>query len=280
MKFKIPWSAFHLTYYKQFIRFLRDLFISRSLIINLAKNDFKSRYLQNYLGILWAFIQPTTMILIFWFVFEVGFKSIPVDNFPFILWLITGMIPWFFFSESLQSATQSILSNTFLVKKIVFRVALLPIIQIISALTVHIFFLIFAMGMFLYYGFTPTLYWIQIIYYLFASIVLILGLSWLSSSIIVFFRDLGQIITMLIQFGFWLTPIFWSMKILPDKYHTIIEANPIYYLVEGYRDSFIYQVWFWEKPGLTLHYWIITITIFIIGAIVFRKLRPHFADVL
>lgn len=269
-----------MTYYKQFIRFLRDLFISRSLIINLAKNDFKSRYLQNYLGILWAFIQPTTMILIFWFVFEVGFKSIPVDNFPFILWLITGMIPWFFFSESLQSATQSILSNTFLVKKIVFRVALLPIIQIISALTVHIFFLIFAMGMFLYYGFTPTLYWIQIIYYLFASIVLILGLSWLSSSIIVFFRDLGQIITMLIQFGFWLTPIFWSMKILPDKYHTIIEANPIYYLVEGYRDSFIYQVWFWEKPGLTLHYWIITITIFIIGAIVFRKLRPHFADVL
>ena len=269
-----------MNYLKTVYRFLRDIYKSKRLLIDLAKNDFKSRYMGNYLGVLWAFVQPLTMIAIFWFVFQVGFKSMPVDNFPFILWLMAGMVPWFFFAESLQSATQSILSNSFLVKKVVFRVSLLPIIQIISALTIHLFFIVFTLGMFLYYGFTPTLYWLQIPYYLLCTIVLVLGISWITSSVIVFFRDLGQIIAMVIQFGFWLTPIFWPMKILPEKYHGIMQYNPAYYLVEGYRDSLIYNVWFWEKPGLTLQYWVITVLFFLLGAVVFRKLRPHFADVL
>jgi len=190
------------------------------------------------------------------------------------------MVPWFFFSESLQSATQSILSNSFLVKKVVFRVSLLPIIQIISALTIHMFFIVFMFGMFLYYGYTPTLYWLQIFYYLFCTIILVLGISWITSSVIVFFRDLGQIISMVIQFGFWLTPIFWSMKILPKEYHGVMQYNPAYYLVEGYRDSLIYNTWFWEKVDLGIQFWIITLLFFFGGAVVFRKLRPHFADVL
>ena len=234
----------------------------------------------SYLGILWAFVQPMAMILIFWFVFQVGFKSMPVDNFPFILWLMAGMIPWFFFAEGLQNATQSVVSNSFLVKKIVFRVSLLPIIQIISALAIHLFFVLFLLGMFMYYGHMPTLYWLQIPYYLLSTVVLILGLSWFTSAVVVFFRDLSQVIAMVIQFGFWLTPIFWSLKIIPEKYHAIIQYNPVYYLIEGYRDSLIYQVWFWERAGASLQYWLITAVIFFGGAVVFRRLRPHFADVL
>ena len=153
-----------LNFLKTFYRFLRDILKNKKLLIDLAKNDFKARYLGNYLGILWAFVQPIATIMIFWFVFQVGFKSMPVDNFPFILWLMAGMVPWFFFAESLQSATQSILSNSFLVKKVVFRVSLLPIIQIISALTIHIFFIVFMFVMFVYYGFEPTIYWLQIFY--------------------------------------------------------------------------------------------------------------------
>ena len=111
-------------------------------------------------------------------------------------------------------------------------------------------------------------------------LVFILGLTWITSAVVVFFRDLGQIITMFIQFFFWLTPIIWSFKIVPLKYQYIIEYNPIYYIVEGYRDSLIYNVWFWEKSTLSIQYWIITMIIFFSGAIIFRKLRPHFADVL
>ena len=106
---------------KEFIfAFLYDLISSRQLLWDLTKKDLKQRYLGSYLGILWAFIQPTISVLIFWFVFQVGFKAMPIDNFPFVLWLVCGMFPWFYFSDGLVGATNSIAANSFLVKKVVF----------------------------------------------------------------------------------------------------------------------------------------------------------------
>jgi len=265
---------------QQFIGFLRDIIGSWRIILELTSNDFQLRYMGSYLGMLWAFVQPIVTVMIFWFVFELGFKSMPVDNFPFILWLMSGMFPWFFFSEGLANATNAIIDNGHLVKKVVFRVSVLPIIKILSALFIHIFFIVFLMGMFWTYGYAFSIYNIQILYYLFASIVLLLGLSWFTSSLIVFVRDTGQIIAMFIQFGFWLTPIFWSLKIIPLKYHSILQLNPMYYIVEGYRNSFIYHIWFWEDINMTIYFWSITLILFICGAVMFKKLRPHFADVL
>ncbi|MCK5505603.1 MAG: ABC transporter permease [Thermodesulfovibrionia bacterium] len=232
------------------------------------------------MGLLWAFIHPSITILIFWFVFQVGFKSTPVDNFPFILWIMAGMIPWFFFSESLSNATYSIIENSFMVKKVVFRVSILPIIKILSALFIHLFFIGVLFVMFAVYGYVPNIYNLQVLYYLFATIVFLMGLSWITSSLVIFLKDIGQMVNMVLQFGFWLTPIFWSIKILPEKYQFIMKLNPIFYLIEGYRNSFIYKVWFWEHYILTLYFWSVTLVIIILGTVLFRKLRPHFADVL
>jgi lipopolysaccharide transport system permease protein/teichoic acid transport system permease protein len=260
--------------------FLKAIFQSKTLLWSLTKNEFKQKYIGNILGIFWAFIQPAAMIGIFWFVFQVGFKSKPVDNFPFILWLVAGMFPWFYFSEGLSTGTNSVQSNAFLVKKVVFRVSLLPIIPLLSAVSIHIFFIFFMFGMFLYYGYTPEIYWLQIAYYMFATSVLLLGLSWLTSSIVIFFKDIGQLVAIVIQFGFWLTPIFWSLKMVPEKYHWIINLNPMAYIIDGYRNSMIYHKWFWEDMNFTLYFWSFTIIVFILGGFTFRKLRPHFADVL
>jgi len=262
------------------LEFLKALLQNKGLLWSLTKNDFKQRYLGNVLGIAWAFIQPTATVAIFWFVFQVGFKSQPVDNFPFILWLVAGIFPWFFFSESLSAGTNSILANSFLVKKVLFRVSLLPIVPLLSALVIHLFFIFVMFCMFIYYGYMPNIYWIQIIYYLFAACILLLGLSWVTSSIVVFFRDMGQFITMVLQFGFWLTPIFWSFKTIPEQYHWIIKLNPLVYIIEGYRNSMIYHKWFWEDMNMTIYFWVVTLIIFAIGALTFKKLRPHFADVL
>lgn len=259
---------------------LLEIYNLRNLVFKLVKQDFKAKYIGNNLGILWAFIQPVITICIFWFVFQVGFKSKPVDDFPFILWLITGILPWFFITDGIQTATTSIVENSYLVKKIVFRVSLLPIVKIISAFLVHIFFIAFMFSMFMFYGYTPSIYWLQILYYLFVAIVFLLAFSWLSSSIIVFFKDVGQIINMFIQFGFWGTPIFWSYKILPEKYMWVVEYNPIFYIVEGYRDSMINNIWFWDKLSVGLYYWCFTLILLIVSVITFKKLRPHFADVL
>ena len=267
-------------YIKQFYMFLIDIIKSRKLILELTKKDFQVRYLGSYLGILWAFVQPVITILIFWFVFQVGFKSAPVSNFPFILWLMAGIIPWFFFAESIASATSSVIDNSYLVKKVVFRVSILPIIKIVSALIIHLFFVVVLFIMFLAYGYKPSLYNLQVVYYLFSTIVLVLGISWITSSLIIFLKDIGQIVGVILQFGFWLTPIFWSFEMIPEKYHFIFKLNPAYYIVEGYRNTFINHIWIWELPNLTVYFWVETMVIFVIGALLFRRLRPHFADVL
>lgn len=264
----------------QFHLFVADVFRNRRIILELARQDFKSKYLGSYLGIIWAFFNPAVTILIFWFVFQVGFKATPIDNFPFILWLATGMIPWFFFADSVSSATNSIIERSYLVQKIVFRTSVLPIVKILAALSVHLIFIGVLVAMFIAYGYRPDIYYLQTLYYLFALIVLLLGLSWVTSSIVIFFKDIGQIVGMVLQFGFWLTPIFWPIKMVPKEYHPLLKINPAFYIIEGYRESFIYKVWFWEHNKLTPYFWVVTVLIFIGGAFLFRRLRPHFADVL
>ncbi len=260
--------------------FLKAIFQNRRLLVELTKNDFKQKYVGNILGVFWALIQPTAMIAIFWFVFQVGFKSPPVDNFPFILWLVAGIFPWFYFSEGLSTGTNSIMANSFLVKKVVFRVSLLPLIPLLSALSIHIFFIICMFAMFIYYGYSPEIYWIQTIYYIVATTILLIGLSWFTSSVVIFFKDIGQLVGIIIQFGFWLTPIIWNITTIPEKYHWIINLNPMAYIIEGYRNSMIYHKWFWEDMSMTIYFWTVTTIIFILGGLTFKKLRPHFADVL
>lgn len=267
-------------YLRNFYEFVASLWHNKGLLWNLTKKDLKQRYVGSYLGILWAFIQPAITICIFWFVFQVGFKSMPVDNFPFILWLVCGMFPWFFFSDALQAATGSIYNNSFLVKKVVFRVSLLPMIQILSALMVNMFFVAVLFLMFALYGYMPSIYNLQVFYYLFGSICMVFGLSLITSSLVVFMKDVGQLVAMLIQFGFWGTPIFWSLKLIPESYQWVFKLNPMYYIIEGYRNSFIYHKWFWELGYTNISFWLFTVIVMLFGAFIFKKLRPHFADVL
>jgi len=265
---------------KQLFIFLKDLYTNRQLIFQLTASDFKAKYLGSYLGLLWAFIQPLVTILILWFVFQVGFKSVPVSNCPFILWLIAGIIPWFFFADALGNTTNSVLEYSYLVKKIVFRVSILPVIKLCSALLIHVFFVFVLIGFFIVFKYPFSLHCIQILYYLVALSVLIMGLSFFTSSVVIFLRDVGQLVSMFLQFGFWGTPIFWSLNMIPAKYQFFLKLNPVFYIINGYREALIYKKWFWESWELTLYFWGVTGFLFIGGAIVFKRLRPHFADVL
>ncbi|MBF0517202.1 MAG: ABC transporter permease [Nitrospirae bacterium] len=257
-----------------------DLFRNREILVELARRDFKSRYLGSFLGVFWAFINPAVYVAILWFVFQLGFKARPADNYPFILWLIPGIIAWFFISDGISGATNSILDYRFLVKKVVFRVSVLPIVKILSALYVHLFFIVFLFVVFLVYGYGFSLYCLQVLYYLFAAVMLVLGISWITSSVAIFFRDAGQIVSMALQFGFWLTPVFWSVKAVPPKYLFLLKLNPLYYIIDGYRNSLLYKIWFWQTPRLTAYYWFVTVVILVTGLKLFRKMRPHFADML
>ncbi|MDY0117272.1 MAG: ABC transporter permease [Sulfurimonadaceae bacterium] len=268
-------------YIKEFYRFLKHIKNSRKLLFTLAYNDFKEQYLGSYLGIIWAILRPALFILVIWFVFGVGFKARPTeDGTPFVLWLLCGMIPWFFFAEATNKGMSAIVSSAYLVKKVAFRVSILPLVKVLSSLGIHLVLVGLLIVVFLLNGFFPTIYWLQLPYYILCTVVLTLGLGWLTSSLRVFVKDIGEIIGVVIQFGFWLTPIFWSFKLIPEQYHHLVKLNPMVYVVEGFRDTFINKVWFWEKAADSLQFWSITVVVLVLGALVFKRLRPHFGDVL
>ena len=212
-----------------------ELLQNRKLIMNLAKNDFKTKYAGSYLGIVWAFVQP----------------------------IVT-------------------MEYNYLVKKVVFKISVLPIVKMISALFVHAFFVVFSLVLCSLYGYTPSLATLQIFYYSLCTFMFTLGLVYATSAIVVFFRDLTQIISIFLQVGIWLTPIMWDVNMLANYPWLIklFKLNPMYYIVTGYRDSMLGHVWFWNHWGWTVYFWIVTVVLFALGSWIFKRLKPHFADVL
>lgn len=259
-----------------------ELIQNRGLILSLSRNDFKTKYAGSYLGIVWAFIQPVVTILVYWFVFSVGLKAGNVSDYPFVLYLVSGIIPWFFFQDALNGGTNALIEYNYLVKKVVFKISILPIVKIISALFVHLFFVAFALVLCACYGYIPGLHTLQIFYYSVCTFLLSLGLVYATSAIVIFFRDLTQIISIFLQVGVWLTPIMWDLNMLADYPWAmkLFKLNPMYYIVSGYRESMLGNVWFWEHWGWTLYFWVVTVVLFAVGTVIFKRLKPHFADVL
>lgn len=259
----------------------RELWHNKKLILNLAKNDFKTRFAGSYFGIFWAFVNPVVTILLYWFVFTVGFRNPATDaDYPFVLWLIGGLIPWFLFSEALTNGTNALLEYTYLVKKVVFQISILPVVKVLAASFVHFFFLAVMIILYWVMGYPPTLYLLQVFYYLICIWALVIGLVYATSAIVLFFRDLSQIINIFMQVFMWMTPIMWNESMLSGPFSLIYKLNPMYYVVRGYRESFLLHVSFTEHWSSGLYFWGVVILLFVVGTTIFRRLRPHFADVL
>lgn len=260
---------------------------NRTMVFRLARNDFKTKFSGSYLGIVWAFIQPIVTVFVYWFVFEkalnAGTQSTKAGiTVPFVLFLIAGLVPWFYFSDTLNTGTNSLLEYSFLVKKVVFNVTTLPFVKVISNVFVHCFFLLFILLMYAFYGLYPTPAMIQIFYYSFCMMCLVTGCVYLTSAIVVFFRDLSQFINIFLQVLVWATPIMWNFDAVGfgNTVKSILKLNPMFYVIMGYRDALINEEWFWTNPVGTIYFWIVTLLIFAVGTSVFEKLKPHFADVL
>lgn len=237
--------------YEKIIVLPAELYQNRKLIWKLAKNDFKTRFAGSYLGIVWAFVQPVVTILVYWVVFEKGLnaKAEVLANgveAPYVLWLTAGIVPWFYFSEALSNGTTALLEYNYLVKKVVFKISILPIIKIIAATFIHGFFVLFMLLLFMVHGYFPDAHTLQLIYFSFCLFVFVLGISYTTCSIVLFFRDLTQIIGIVLQVGMWATPILWKLSMVPEQYQILFKLNPVFYIVNGYRSALLEKTWFWE----------------------------------
>lgn len=259
----------------------REIFEQRKLILSLSKNDLKTRFSGSYLGVFWAFVQPVVTVLVYWFVFQVGLKNGNIQGYPYVLWLVSGLVPWFFFSEAWGLGTNALIEYSYLVKKVVFNVDILPVVKIVSALYVHLFFVCFVLLLCWCYGYSPTLYSIQLIYYIFCNVILTVGVAYITSALAGFIKDLIQIINIILQIGVWITPIMWNAEeMLSPKLVLLLKLNPVYYIVDGFRDALLYNNFFWDKPIWTAYFWIVCIALFLLGTHVFKRLKIHFADIL
>ena len=260
-----------------------ELFQSRHLIWKLAKNDFKKRYAGSYMGALWAMVQPVVTVVMYYVVFDVimdSSRQMANDAVAYVLFLTAGLVPWFYFTESLQNGTNALIEYNYLVKKVVFKISILPIIKIIAATFIHVFFVVILLIIGALYGYYPSIYTIQLLYYSLCLFVLVLGICYSTCAIMVFFKDIGQIINILLQIGMWATPIMWDVNQLGPKMQMLVKINPLVYIVNGYRSTIFEETWFFSDFYSTMYFWIITVVLFGVGAVVFKRLKVHFPDVM
>ncbi|MDR0949814.1 MAG: ABC transporter permease [Lachnospiraceae bacterium] len=262
-----------------------ELFANRRLMWKLAKNDFKKRYAGSYLGAVWALAQPVVTVVMYHVVFGLlGITKGPTladgTSIPQVLFLTAGLVPWFFFSEAMNNGTNALLEYHYLVKKVVFKISILPIIKVIGASFIHLFFVFVLLIVAILYGYYPNIYTIQLLYYSVCLFVFVLAFSYMTCAVVIFFRDLSQIINILLQIGVWATPILWDIDSVHVGWIWVLKLNPLVYIVNGYRSAIYERSWFFEDFYSTMYFWIVTVVLFIVSALVFKRLKVHFADVL
>ena len=263
------------------LRIPLEIFRDRGMFLTIVKNDFQARFAGSYLGLFWAYVQPVITLCLYWFVFQFGLRSGNVSDHPFILYLMAGLIPWFYFSESWGGASGSLVEYSYLVKKVVFNVNFLPVIKVCSAMFVHLVFVCIVTLLSLIYGYGIHPWLLQIFYYMLCNMILVLGLSYITAACTVFFRDMTQIVNIVLTMGIWMTPIMWNAEAtMSRKLLMIFRLNPMYYIVDGFRDSLLDKVWFWEKPVWSIYFWCFALCVYLIGVKMFNRLKVHFSDVL
>ena len=273
------------TFFDQLKMLPLDLYQSRGLIWKLAKNDFKKRYAGSYLGAVWAMAQPVVTVVMYWIVFDKVFNTrsqmiASGVEVPYVLFLTAGLVPWFFFQEGVNHGMMAMIEYNYLVKKVVFNISVLPIIKVIGAWFTHVFFVGVLILVSALYGYIPTVYTIQIVYYDICLFLLVLALAYINCAIVVFFRDLQQIVAIVLQIGMWATPILWDIHMVPDQLKPLFKLNPMVYIVNGFRMSMYGDEWFWQHFYSSAYFWILLLLLYTLGSMMFKKLKVHFADVL
>lgn len=259
-----------------------NLWRYRELIIQFAKRDVTGRYKGSYLGILWSFLTPLFMLLVFTFVFSVVFQARwgvgTGSKIEFALLLFCGLTTYNLFAECINRAPSLVLNNANYVKKVVFPLEILPVAALGSALVqAAISLFILVVGLVVLMGvFNWTLVFIPLV--LLPIMLFTLGLSWFLASLGVYLRDIGQIVGVITQALMFLSPIFYPVSAIPEEFRPIFYWNPISYVVEDMRRIMVWGQmpdWNWLLLGT-----LIGSVVAILGHAWFQKTRKGFADVL
>jgi teichoic acid transport system permease protein len=258
---------------------LKEQILNLNLIFRLGLYEGKSQYKMHYLGAFWQILNPFIQVGIYWFIFGLGIRGgSAVGETPFFLWLIAGIVPWFFISSTTTQGSNSIYSKINLVSKMKFPVSVLPSIKIIGNSISFINMLLITIVIIMFNGKLPGLYLLQIPYYIFSLYFLLFSLTLLLSTLTTIIRDVQQMVQSIMRIMMYALPILWNVESFPKVIVNILQLNPFYYIIEGFRDSLLGGQWFFEDISYTLYFWFISLLILLIGSSVHLKFRHKFVD--
>lgn len=265
-----------------FIEILKDHWQYKQQIFKLSISDLKKTYRGAALGWAWALIKPAVTIFVYWFTFEIGIKrGNSVNGFPFFLWLISGVIPWFYMSSMITNGTDSIRKYSYLVTKMKFPISTIPTFVSISKFLVHILLVTITILIFVIMGKMPTIYLLQLPFYMFLNLIFFTIFSLLSGLLASMSKDFANLVKSFVTAIFWLSGIIYNVNNIDIAWlKSLLMINPITFLVEGYRNCFIHHIWFWEQPKRLMYFAIITIVMLIFAVWAYKRLRKEIPDVL
>ncbi len=262
------------------MEFFKTLYKNKKLAIQLGKNDFRNRFANTSLGTIWGFAQPFVFMLTYVIVFQYILKTGSSGKFPYVVWFLPGMGMWMFCSDAIITSSNSIRTYSYLVKKVVFPVDIIPVISITSSSFIGMFLIYIATMAAVAFGYFPNM--LNIIYIIFCAVCFILALTRFTSALTTVVPDFSQLLNIVIQLCMWFTPIVWNLDMIQGTISIFFKAFPFTYLIEGFRQAFIpSSTIITEHHGLyTIIFWLVTILMFAWGNAVFKKNKKDFADVL
>lgn len=253
----------------------------RFFIISSIKTEFRSRFARSKFGGLWVILHPLALVLIYAFILsQIMTAKLPgvATQYAYPIYILSGIVGWTLFTEILGRSLTVFIDNGNLIKKMHFPKLSLPLIVVGSALVN--FLLLFTM-MFIIFGFLGHLpyhflYWLPLL--MIITVVLAVGIGLFFGVLNVFIRDIGQVMTIILQFWFWLTPIIYMSSIIPEKYHTLLMLNPMTGITMGYQNVLLYD----KAPDLSVLVYpsIVAFIFLVLAMVLFRKASEEMTDVL
>ena len=252
---------------------LKELYNYREMVYNLVKKDLRGRYKGSVLGFLWTFINPLLQLAVYTMVFSTIMR-VNVDK--FYMYLFIALIPWIFFTTSVLSGTISIIQNKDLIKKIYFPRIIIPISTVLATFMNMIFSMAVVILALFISGIGISYYILLLPVIMILEFFLVLGMVFLFSSLNVFFRDIEYILSIIMMIWFYMTPIVYTVEMIPEKYQTLFYLNPMTNIVIFYRDILFYKRMpsFGFMGGVFLY----SLAMIVIGFFVFQKLQKNFVE--
>lgn len=259
---------------------LHENFNNLYRIYSIAKYELLGDVKDSKFGFFWNFASPAIQVFTYWIVFGIGLLRKPQQGIDYLPWVVVGFAAWWFIQPCITNGCSAIFSKRNVITKMKFPVSILPATVCVKELFNHCFMLIIAFIIVIIYGFYPNIYWLNIIYFAFCAFMFVEALSLILSVLNMISRDVKKLVTSLMRMLLYLSPVLWEAHYSIEILNIITKLNPIYYIVNGYRDAVFFSKPFWEHGVLMIYFWVIVIVMFIIGSVFMHRFKRKFIDMI